>query len=216
MVNRDDVDFWPNARGRSGSIMLLLIIILAIGVTTTVLKLWLREKAKKHWRYNCEALATPDTSTSLQSPPSVMAEARTIALIAHGVGDHTEAEILDELDSGLQQTLPKETFETDRLTLSNVPKPNGSRGSVDVTRIRTSEGERFIIPQDWSHLHSRAEREIENQSFSKGSWEQKFEERMWSAARSLLGLFMNLFRCIPKCNGIAWKLALFRSCPAFS
>ncbi len=99
-----------------------------------------------------------------------MADARSVALIVHGVGDHTHSNILDALDLGLQRSLPSGTFESDRLTLSKVFLPSGTLGNVEVTRIKTSKRESFVIPVVWSREHLRAEPQIKYHIFRIGSW----------------------------------------------
>jgi hypothetical protein len=158
-------------------------------------------------------MSTPAQQAFLDSPeptPEVMGKARTVALIVHGVGDHSQINILDSLDYGLQRTLPPGSFEATRLRLSKVLLPSGSFGDADVTRIQTSGVEHFVIPVIWSREHLRAEPEIKYQFLLQGSSIQRLQLLIMRVARPLVALCLNSFRCIPKATG-AWKLALAAS-----
>jgi len=134
--------------------------------------------------------------------------ARTVALIVHGIGDHTQMDILDELGRGLERTLPADSFEADRLRIAGIPLPSGQLGSVDVTRIRTAAGDRFIIPFIWSHDHLRAETQIQDELFIQTNSVQHFQMLIAKTARPLFELCGNSFRCIPKSASVGWRLAL--------
>jgi hypothetical protein len=142
-----------------------------------------------------------------QLTPEVMADAKTVVLIVHGIGDHTQTNILDSFEHGLALTLPAGSFTTTRLRLSKVLLPSGSLGNAEVTRIQTSGVERFVIPVIWSRQHLRAEGEIAYIPRLGSSSVQYLTLLMARAARPLFALCMNSFRCIPKSTG-AWKAAL--------
>jgi len=137
-----------------------------------------------------------------------MADARSVALIVHGVGDHTHSNILDALDLGLQRSLPSGTFESDRLTLSKVFLPSGTLGNVEVTRIKTSKRESFVIPVVWSREHLRAEPQIKYHIFRIGSSVQWLQILVMKVARPLFELCLNAFCCVSKGTGTIWRLAL--------
>lgn len=151
-------------------------------------------------------MATSSTTRQPESGSDILLEARTVVLIVHGVGDHTQTNILDELGLGLVRTLPAGSFATDRLRIDGIPQPSGQLGSVNVTRIRTVSGERFIIPVIWSREHLRAEAQIQHFIFTNSV--QRLLMFIASTARPLLELCGNTFRCIPKGASIRWRLAL--------
>ena len=153
-------------------------------------------------------VATSSTAGQPEPASNILLEARTVALIVHGVGDHTQMNILDELDLGLARTLPAGSFETDRLRIDGIPQPSGQLGSVNVTRILTEGCDRLIIPVIWSREHLRAEPYIKHQFFIGTNSVQRLYLFIAKAARPLLELCGNAFRCIPKGASVRWRLAL--------
>jgi hypothetical protein len=139
-----------------------------------------------------------------ESPCEILLDARTVALIVHGVGDHSQANILDELQMGLESTLPPGAYETKRQWI-RMPQPSGNRGDVEVTWLRTTGGDRVIIPVIWSSQHLRAETTLKSLPVPHS---QRLPLAIVLAARPLLQLYSNTCRCIPKGAGVAWKLIL--------
>lgn len=142
-----------------------------------------------------------------QLTPEIMADAKTVVLIVHGIGDHTHTNILNSFERGLALTLPAESFTTKRLRLSKILLPSGNLGDAEVTRIQIAEKDRFVIPVIWSREHLRAEGEIAYIPRLGTSSVQYLTLLMARAARPLIALSLNSFRCIPKSTG-AWKVAL--------
>jgi hypothetical protein len=127
-----------------------------------------------------------------------MAKVATVALVVHGVGDHTPADILGEAQKGFHASVgPTGEFET--LELPAFPQLDGTAQNQVALRVKIPNSEHLVIPLVWSGVHPRAvetpERRIVfdlTKLISPNAWR----------------LAADAFHCVGKAKSRWWRIAV--------
>jgi hypothetical protein len=132
----------------------------------------------------------------------MLADARTVTILVHGVGDHIALDIGENATSG---RVPPSRIA--KINLKDLPFPRASsftwRGrsadSGEALRIQNPEGIDIMLPIAWAHFRIRAE-----------SWPSQADPITVIAMLPLIGfalfvLSWDLLRCVPKAGGL-WKI----------
>lgn len=125
----------------------------------------------------------------------MLADARTVTILVHGVGDHTPVDIAESVFA--------DRLSGDRITtfaLEDLPFPPASsltwRGrtanSGEAFRIDTAEGVDIILPIAWAHFRVRAE------SWPSQAGPTSGMMMLPLIGAAILSLSWDLLRCVPK------------------
>jgi hypothetical protein len=142
---------------------------------------------------------------------NALADARVVTLIVHGVGDHSEAKILDKVGHGLAHSAPDLRTEMREIEIPCAFKRISPFTDSDLTDrplpieaaalvISSGTSKHIIIPIEWGHLHTRV------------GWQKLGQNRdptkvLANAFVPTVRLSVDLFRCVTKAKG-AWKFLL--------
>jgi hypothetical protein len=145
-----------------------------------------------------------------QMKEASLSNASTIAIIVHGVGDHSGRRILWAAEKGFR-SYSSAPATTEEVTFARVSELNTSAipfgGSLDQPGVGLelqSEGrQHFVVPLVWSRLRPRAANEADFQSFKPVS--QLLNKRIQSTI-FLFPSALNALRCIPAAPGLARRV----------
>jgi pimeloyl-ACP methyl ester carboxylesterase len=130
-------------------------------------------------------------------------EASTIAIIVHGVGDHTPSEILNSAQSGYQN-LARGAARSTMIELRDFPQPDGTSGRQRAMRIEANGQTHLVMPIVWSDLRMRAteatRRPLDRPLDVSGLLGRAFAPLVFTS--------FDLLRCAFKAASFTWGIAL--------
>ncbi len=139
-----------------------------------------------------------------------LSNASTIAIIVHGVGDHSGRRILWAAEKGFQ-SYSRSPATTEEVAFANLPELNTSAISFGDSfgqpgrglEIQSEEQQHFVVPLVWSRLRPRAVNEADFQSFQPVT---KLLNQRIQSTTFLFPAALNALRCIPAAPGLARRL----------
>ena len=127
-----------------------------------------------------------------------------MAIIVHGVGDHSSGHILQKAMEGLSIFgANKVRFEEAKIL--DLPELAADEEAVAGLEIEDGEQTHFLIPVVWSRLRPRAAKEADfAQAYPAGA--SRVFDRLLQPIFYLFPAFINAIRCIPKASGVSRRL----------
>lgn len=132
---------------------------------------------------------------------------RIVAIVVHGVGDHTPTNILHELETGLAKLPDLKAAMVSREPIPNFPLSAGKAGLQDTLKIELGNAEASVVPVVWSGWRIRATSGIEEFPPPIAT-PTEITETFARALPALVLLCINTFRCVPKARELKWRLLL--------
>src|ERR1700674_3230246 len=131
-----------------------------------------------------------------------LADAATVAIVVHGVGDQTALDVLAEVKAGFK-TVASAGAEVSEISLPEFPQLDGRKGTQEALRIREGDRIHVVIPVIWSHLRWRTTKAF-----------HPYDQRRYpflldaSVLSPLFGVCSDSLRLIPKAQSLLWRFAL--------
>jgi hypothetical protein len=136
--------------------------------------------------------------------------ARVVAIVVHGVGDHSPTDLLAELTTGLN-AMQREDVRVNRYEGADFPLPNGDAGPQDILRIDSNNGTSFVVPVVWSDVRLRAAASLRTfgppDDFGSSIPLIQVIVHLIAAIPALILLPIHTLCCVPKARGV-WKAVL--------
>lgn len=141
----------------------------------------------------------------VESAANVLRDARTVAVVVHGVGDHSASEILKEAE----QHLAAAGALTRRLKLSGLPKPEESNLAPPASNetlyqqgleVEIGQSKHVILPIVWSRFRLRGLTSTDRLPSQMGF------HVLSVGAPALILLCLDSLRCVPRARAL-WKIA---------
>ena len=126
--------------------------------------------------------------------------AETIALVVHGVGDHSATALLDEAAKGFR-ALTADTGSVAPMTLRAFPRPDGTTGDQPALLLGAGGTTHIVIPIIWSALSLRAA------VATRSVFTNDAVQILGRSGIALIRLCVDSIRCIPLAAGL-WKVPL--------
>lgn len=129
---------------------------------------------------------------------NLIVSADTVAIVVHGVGDHTATDIIGDV----REYLATSSASATPLELTGFPPtPNSERGKQVALQFELGGGKHVLIPVVWSRFRLRV-----------AKWADQIAEAhpqnaVIMALPAMLTLVVDALRCFPRARGW-WKLAL--------
>lgn len=140
-----------------------------------------------------------------------LADANTVALVIHGVGDHTSVDLLSETERGAA-ALWGDKATTTRLRIEGVPVPEDvnrpasvQQATPEALQILVDSRKHIVFPVIWSGVRRRSKPLAARGGFSP---EGLGAAGIAVAVPTLFNILLNLLRCIPRAKG-SWTFLLF-------
>lgn len=142
-------------------------------------------------------------STLSQETGVGLEKASTVAIIVHGVGDHSASAILDNARIGYQN-LAQSTAHTKFVELPDFPQPDGTSGVQRAMQIEVDDQIHIVIPVIWSDLRMRATHATRPPILRP----LDISGLIGRAIAPLIFTSFDLLSCIFKAASIIWGIAL--------
>jgi hypothetical protein len=127
--------------------------------------------------------------------------ATTIAIVLHGIGDHSATDIISAAEHVLAST-PSNTLQTVRVEINDLPQPKGfKRHGQQALEIRAPENRYLVIPIVWSSFRARAT-EATQLRIALDTF-----HLIATALPSLILIIADAVRCIPQATR-RWRLGI--------
>lgn len=139
-----------------------------------------------------------NTSSDSTDP---LASADTVALVIHGVGDHTRLDLLSELEHGFAAAAIA-GLKGERVEIAGIPRPKRTLEQSLAFRIDSNGHQHFVLPIVWSRFRPRAADRVAMHMLNTPM------DGLVRALPDLLGIVSDAFRCIPKASGLVWKFGV--------
>jgi hypothetical protein len=133
------------------------------------------------------------------SVDAVLNGASTVAIIVHGIGDHTSIDILRAAELGFG-AVASEGDGAERLTIGDFPQTDGMNGPQEVLKIESRGRTHIVVPIVWSRMRARAEVAV--------PWDAAVSHLMGYVTLPLLLILIDAVRCIPKAATVRWKASI--------
>lgn len=130
-------------------------------------------------------------------------DATSVAIIVHGIGDHSSADILGSARQGYKE-LETEESRIEDVSFPVFPQLDGKDGFQCALKIIANGQTHFVLPIVWSDLRMRASHAFRGPFFG-------FSNVIQSIGLALGAIFINWFdiaRCVFKTKLSVWRLAI--------
>lgn len=126
--------------------------------------------------------------------------ASTVAIIVHGVGDHSSGRILQKALEGLK-VFAGSDVKAQEVKIPGLPELENDAEAAAGLEIKTGEQTHFIVPIVWSRLRPRAANEADLGQAYPGAASRVFD-RLFQPIVYLFPACINAIRCIPAAPGV--------------
>jgi hypothetical protein len=129
----------------------------------------------------------------------ILGNARTIAIVLHGVGDHRRSDIVGRTQLFLKAASPE--VETVRHHFPDLPQPQGTAPGQSALEIVFDGARHFVLPVRWDSTRIRANNAPIAMGLMGGP------SAVMAALPALGEIVTDIVRCVPRAQG-RWRLAL--------
>jgi len=134
---------------------------------------------------------------------SKLNDASTVALVVHGVGDHTPAEIMESASAGYLKISP-ESARLSYAEITEFPLPDGATGIQRSLQIEAGGHIHVVLPIVWSDLRQRASHATRPPIVRP----LDIGGLIGQAFAPIICTWFDLLRCMGKAGSWGWRLAL--------